>query len=59
MADQDVDNVTNAYEDLQASLSELDDVPLSELPSNIAIEVIEAVADFQVAYETAYENSSC
>lgn len=59
MAEQDVDNVTTAFDDLRNTLSGLDDVPLSELPSEVAISVIEAVAEFQVAYETAYANSSC
>ena len=59
MAEQDVDNVTSAFDDLKSSLSELGDVPLAELESNVTIEVIEAVAAFQVAYDTAYENSSC
>ncbi|MFW2335343.1 hypothetical protein [Ilumatobacter sp.] len=59
MNEQDVDNVTSALDDLKSSLSDLDDVPLAELESNVTIEVIEAVAAFQVAYDTAYENSSC
>lgn len=59
MAEQDVDNVTNAFDGLRDSLSELDDVPLSELESEVSINVIESIAEFQVAYETAYTNSSC
>lgn len=59
MNEQDVDNVTSALDDVKSSLSDLDEVPLAELESNVTIEVIEAVAAFQVADDTAYENSSC
>ena len=59
LAEQDVDNVTNAFDALRSDLDDLDDVPMTDLESAVQIEVIEAIAEFQVAYETAYANSDC
>ena len=59
LAEQDVDNVTSAFESLQSDLQDLDDVVLAEADEAVSGTIAEASAEFQQAYAEAYANSSC
>ena len=57
--EQDVDNVTSAFDSLKSELSELSDIPLAELEDASSAAIGAAVEEFQTAYAEAYANSSC
>lgn len=59
LAEQDVDNVTNAYDDLQSEVADLDDVPLAELEGEVVAALQEQALQLTQLYATAYANSSC
>jgi hypothetical protein len=59
LGDQNVDNVSQAYDDLQSQLSELDDVPLNEAGDETVAAVQAQAAELQELYQQAYADSSC
>jgi hypothetical protein len=59
LSDQDIENVTGAFDSLKSDLSEISDVPLAELEDAAVATIDTAIDDFQAAYVQAYENSSC
>lgn len=59
LEEQDVDNVTSAFEALQSDLQDLGDVTLEELDEATVTTIGTAIEDFQAAYAEAYANSSC
>lgn len=60
LAEQDVDNVSSAYDSLKTSVEDLgDDVPLAELEDAVVGEIGTAIQGLDAAYAEAYANSSC
>ena len=59
LVEQDVDNVSSAFDSLVEQVQDLGDVPLTELEAEVSAAGQAAIADFRTAYEAAYESSSC
>lgn len=59
LIEQDVANIEAAYEELSSSLSDLDDVVLSEADAAIASTTEAQIAELNELYEAAYASSSC